>query len=152
MQVNRHKKGRNARGRQERRDEGHEEVGKEERRDAGGGGSMGLNPASNANHRKICLYLHQPVAAPVHNSADDVDVVGVVTLEVILGVGRQVDHPLSGKHLQVGLKILKWYSRLINEKRESLRILTRSFGIFLPDQKNFRSRSDYLFCLIFYLI
>ena len=117
-----------------------------------GGGSMGLNPASNANHRKICLYLHQPVAAPVHNSADDVDVVGVVTLEVILGVGRQVDHPLSGKHLQVGLKILKWYSRLINENRESLRILTRSFGIFLPDQKNFRSRSDYLFCLIFYLI
>ena len=96
---------------------------------------MGLNPASNANHRKICLFLHQPVAAPVHNSADDVDVVGVVTLEVILGVGRQVDHPLSGKHLQVGLKILKWYSRLINENRESLRILTVIWHIFARSEK-----------------
>jgi hypothetical protein len=63
-------------------------------------GPTRLNPQQSTT--KDSKYL--PFAAPVHQPADDVDVVGVETLEIVLGVGGQVHQPLQWKHLQMGLE------------------------------------------------
>jgi hypothetical protein len=61
-----------------------------------------------------------PLGSPVHDPADDVDVVGVETLEVVLGVWGKVDQLLGGKHLQM---------RLEREKFEDLFSFNADLGL-----------------------